>query len=113
MKKEQFKEFARNHKELIDAVVKKKTNWQELYELYSIYGEESNIWDKFKDVKNVSNKTSLDDLINMIKNIDLESFKNGINNLEKTIGLIKEIGLGNRNIEDIYENRPKYENFED
>ena len=44
MSKESFKSFARSHTELANYVMNGKTNWQRLYELYEIYGENSSIW---------------------------------------------------------------------
>ena len=51
MSKETFKLFARNHKELATAVLQGKATWQQLYELYEIYGENHSIWnDYFKNI---------------------------------------------------------------
>ena len=47
MSKESFKSFARNHTELANYVMNGKTNWQRLYELYEIYGENSSIWNDY------------------------------------------------------------------
>ena len=47
MSKEAFKIFARNHPELATQVINDKISWQKLYELYEIYGEDGNIWNKY------------------------------------------------------------------
>ena len=39
MSKESFKTFARNNPELASSVLDNKVTWQQLYELYEIYGE--------------------------------------------------------------------------
>ena len=45
-KKEEFKKFALKHPELTEYIRQNKTSWQSLYELYDIYGENNNIWEK-------------------------------------------------------------------
>lgn len=120
MSKETFKIFARSHPELATKVINNNTSWQKLYELYEIYGEDSKIWDDYlqKTVSQISqptdSKATVKDLVNMIKNIDLDSVQKGVNNLQKTIGLLQDIGLGSLNKQPPpYEPRPLYKYFED
>ena len=113
MSKEAFKIFARNHNELADYILSGKTNWQKLYELYEIYGENSSVWDKYFKETN-TNTITISDLITNIKNIDLDSVQKGIKSIQKTIGLLQDIGLGSQNnIEEAYEPRPMYKYFDD
>ncbi|MBE6157208.1 MAG: hypothetical protein E7160_00210 [Firmicutes bacterium] len=114
MSKESFKYFARNHSELADYIINGKTNWQKLYELYEIYGENSPVWNKYFPAANQKEEiTSIPDLINTIKNVDLDSVQKGITNIQKTIGLLQEIGIGNKVTTPIYEPRPLFRYFED
>ena len=39
--KERFKIFVRNHPVLVNHVRNKKMTWQQFYELYDLYGEET------------------------------------------------------------------------
>ena len=55
MSKETFKLFARNHPELAYQVMDGKTNWQKLYELYEIYGEDSEIWSDYSRMLKILN----------------------------------------------------------
>ena len=118
MSKEAFKLFARNHPELATQVINDKISWQKLYELYEIYGEDGNIWNKYisknTELSNSNNQTSIKDIINMVKNIDLDSVQKGVNNLQKTIGLLQDIGIGKTTNEvNTYEPKPLYQYFED
>lgn len=124
MSKETFKLFARNHPELAYQVMDGKTNWQKLYELYEIYGEDSEIWSDYNrsgTVKSselaVKSATTFKEFFNTFKNIDLESVQKGVVNIQKTIGLLQDIGLGgssqNATSEREYEPRPMYKYFED
>ncbi len=119
MSKETFKIFAKNHPELATSVLKNTTTWQKLYEIYEIYGESSNIWNTYITPSNTASSlnktsTSFKDLFNTVKNIDLDSVQKGVENLQKTIGLLQDIGFTNtKSTKNLYEPRPLYKHFED
>lgn len=90
MSKENFKSFARNHTELANYVMNGKTNWQKLYELYEIYGENSSIWNDYfssnvpatvGDISTLPN--NIRELMQNIKNIDLNSVQKGLQTFKK------------------------------
>ncbi len=118
MKKEEFKAFVRNNPNLIEYVNNGKKTWQEFYEMYDIYGENSDIWNKYREIGDVSSKnmsttvgdTSLKDLFNIIKKIDLESVRKGAEGLQKAITLFQGLGKPSENV---YKSRPLYQHFED
>lgn len=124
MSKETFKAFARSHPELAQHVMNEKASWQKLYELYEIYGEDSNVWNDYTISKSQSttekiqtSSTTFKELFNTFKNIDLDSVQKGVSNLQKTIGLLQDIGLTGaakvtQNTTN-YEPRPMYKYFED
>ena len=125
MSKETFKAFARNHPELATSVLKNNTTWQKLYEIYEIYGESSNIWNTYitpstaasslrTTSTSTSASTSFKDLFNTFKNIDLNSVQKGVENLQKTIGILQDMGFTNtKGVQKLYEPRPIYKHFED
>ena len=53
MSKELFKKFARKNPTLADTVLKGDATWQQLYELYEIYGEKNHIWKNTQNRKNL------------------------------------------------------------
>ena len=116
MSKIDFKEFVRKNTKLIQAVENKETTWQKLYELYDLYGETSDVWDKYlKTSTTVSNNSNFKDLVNMIKGVDLNTVQNCLNSLDKAIDAFKGIiptAAKSTNI-DNYEPRPTYKYFED
>lgn len=123
MSKDAFKSFARGHTELANYVMSGKTNWQKLYELYEIYGENSSIWDDYFSSSSVPSTTSdistlpnnIRELMQSIKNIDLGSVQKGITNIQKALGLLQDIGLGKGSGSSVsnYEPRPLYQHFDD
>ena len=122
-KKDLFKAFVRSNPNLVNYVSTGEYTWQKFYEMYDIYGENSNIWNKYKeagDVQNIIDKvtpkttvgdTSLKDLFNMIKKIDLDSVKKGTEGLQKAIALVQDIAKPNT--PNTYQARPLYQHFED
>ena len=109
MSKENFKLFVKKHPELIDRVKENETSWQKLFEIYSMYGEDENIWNKY--LKKES--TSVNDIINMVKNIDLESIQKNITNISKALGLVQSLITKDEISTDNYTPRPLYKKFED
>lgn len=113
MSKEAFKMFARTHPELATNVLSGQTTWQKLYELYDIYGESSSVWNSFITKQAETANTSIREIFNTFKNLDMESVQKGVTNLQKTIGLLQDLGLGSRQQTSNYEPRPIYRRFED
>ncbi len=119
MSKELFKTFARKHPDLALAVRNGQTTWQKLYELYDIYGENSSVWNDYFKIDSSIDKapTTFKDFFNTFKNMDMDSVQKGVDNLQKTIGLIQDLGLaslgGRKQTPNVYEPRPIYKKFED
>ena len=88
-KKTAFKEFAKNHPELITSVRNGNTNWQKLYEIYDIYGEDNRAWDAYFG-KTIANKTSAG-ISEIMKNIDMDSVQKHINTAQKALGIVQEL----------------------
>ena len=114
MSKETFKLFARTHPELANHVQTGKTTWQKLYELYDIYGEDNSVWKDYITTQ-TETQTSFKDVFNVFRNLDMESVQKGVTNLQKTIGILQDIGIGsNKELpKSTYEPRPLYKYFED
>ena len=87
-KKEEFKVFAKNHPELIRSVHEKDTTWQELYEIYDIYGEDDRAWNNYFKK---ANSTSLNNFSDIMKKIDMDSVQKHINTAQKALGLVQEL----------------------
>lgn len=114
MSKDTFKAFARKNPSLANSVLTGKVSWQQLYELYEIYGENNSIWDNYLEKDSItdsisSSATTLKEFINTFKNLDMDSVQKGINNIQKTIGLLQDLGIGKASNN---EARPIYQRFE-
>lgn len=124
MAKEDFKRFVRSHPELVNYVNSGKMSWQKFYEMYDIYGENNSIWSNYQETRNTETKTestskiastvgdtSLKDLFNMVKKIDLESVRKGAEGLQKAISLVQDFGSVKPT--NNYQARPLYKHLED
>ncbi len=127
MAKEDFKRFVRSHPELVNYVNKGTMSWQKFYEMYDIYGESNSIWKEYQPTNQAINNTStssttsknntvgdtsLKDLFNMVKKIDLDSVKKGAEGLQKAIALVQDFSLGSKQTNN-YQARPLYKHLED
>ncbi len=120
MSKEKFKLFIRSNPSIGKYVLNGNSSWQKLYETYVMYGETSSIWDEYKvsdkdiSVTEINPNTTVKDIFSSIKNVDLDTVQKGVVNLQKTIGLLQDLGVGSAtNNSTNYEARPMYKYFED
>lgn len=88
-KKEAFKSFAKNHPELVNSIKSGDTSWQKLYEIYDIYGEDDRAWNTYFN-KN-TNISSMGNITDIVKNIDMDSIQKHINTAQKALGLVQEL----------------------
>ncbi len=66
--------------------------FQDFYEIYDIYGEESNVWDKyFKETEKEKDEYRLKELSGILKNINIDSIEHHVNNAQKIIGIVQEL----------------------
>ncbi len=128
-KKEEFKEFVKKHPRLLKPVQNGETTWQKLYEIYDIYGEEGEAWNDYLKPKNEDRASNtekaavgaatgfgLAELVNVFKNLDLDSLQNGIGNIQRVLGVIQDFGRKDNTTDTKkteYKPRPIYKHFED
>ncbi len=113
--KEEFKAFVRRNPEFIDYVKNNKMTWQQFYEIYDLYGENSSIWNSFKNKNNSSNTNlvnTIKEFLGLFKGIDLNNVQKTLVSLDKAIEAFKGFNNGN-NENNNYDERPKYKYFED
>lgn len=106
-RKEEFKQFVKNYPSFATYVQNKSTTWQDLYELWDMYGDDDKVFSRFK-----SNNTDLNTVINGIKNINMDSVKKNLNSIEKGIKLLQDF-VKKEDTTPTYEPRPIFKRFED
>lgn len=112
MGKEEFKVFVRSHNELTKFVDNGSMTWQKFYEMFDLYGSDSNVWNNYINGVSTGTKTSFKDVLDYVKGIDLDSVQKGVDNLSKTISMIQDMGFV-KGSKKSYEPKPLYKHFED
>lgn len=111
--KEDFKNFVNNHKELIKYVNTDKMTWQKFYDMYSLYGENSDIWDEYLNKDSSKSNISFKDIIDKVKELDPDEVQKNINSLNKILSLVSTLISKDNNVKEEYEPMPLYKKFED
>ncbi len=93
-KKEEFKRFASLHPELVKYIKNGNMSWQKFYEIYDIYGEDSNAWKEYINDNTISNN-GIKGITQMVKNVDMDSIQKHINTAQKALGFISELTTKN------------------
>lgn len=104
--KDKFISFVRENPSILDYVKRNNISWQSLYEVYTIYGDDKKIWDKYLDNK----ESSVDELVSMIKKVNLESIRKVVDSLQKTLNIVQDIA-GKEEIP--YEKRTTFDDVDD
>lgn len=113
MGKDNFKEFVKKNPGLLKFVQDGSMTWQKFYEMYDMYGENSNVWNDY--LNDQDNKVASLGIFDMIKNLDVDSIQTGINSMQRVLGLIQEMSSKNKETQNVseYKPRPLYKHFED
>lgn len=106
MKKEEFKKFVSNHPTLVNVVSKKKYTWQELYEVYDLYGDDMNVWNKYLNNSSSDGISSASELVNLFKGINVDSLRKYIDTAQKAISIVSDL-TGSKNSVNISPNEVK------
>ena len=104
-KKSEFKTFISKHPELITYVKNKESTWQDFYEIYDIYGDNNEAWEKYFSNEKADTTASLGELKNILKNVNMDNVQKHINNAQKAVNLIQE--LTKKSIPNIVEKTPR------
>ncbi len=106
-----FKLFVKANPHFATFIKDGTMTWQKFYELYDMYGEDSSVWDEYKNGK--KNTTTLNDIINLAKNIDIDKLQDGVNSLSKAVGLFSELFTSKNTTSNNYQPRAVYKRFDD
>lgn len=100
-KKDEFKDFVSKHPNLVGVVKSKAHTWQDLFEVYDLYGNDETAWDRYlnntdintggKSPTNSSQMISLGELTKLFKNVNIDNVQKYIDTAQKAIGVIQEL----------------------
>ena len=95
-KMEEFKRFVKTKPQFAGYVQNGEMSWQKFYELYDLYGENSEVWNKYNsqndDIRVAPNVADgLNKISSLVKNVDMESIKSHINTAQKAIDFVQDL----------------------
>ncbi len=108
---ENFKAFVKANPSFASFIKDGSMTWQKFYELYDMYGEDSDIWQDFKETKKTN--ITLKELVNIAKNIDIDKLEDGVNSISKAVGLFSDLFTNKNEPADIYKPKAIYQRFDD
>lgn len=107
-----FKLFVKNNPTFATYIKDGSMSWQKFYEIYDMYGEDSPVWDEYKQEKKKS--PTINEIVNMAKNIDMNKLQDGVNSLSKAVGLFSDLFANNKATStSTYKPRAVYRRFDD
>ena len=118
-----FKTFVKQNPNLTSYIKNGTMTWQKFYELYDLYGEETEVWKDYissntsntrEAPKTNSTSNTFSNIINMAKNLDANKVQDGITSIQKAISLFGDILLKDKtDTTNTYSPRPIYRRFDD
>lgn len=89
-KVDEFKLFIKNNPSFAKSILDKKYTYQQLFETYDMYGEESEIWDSLRNETKTSS-FNMKSIINSLKGINTENLESNIGTVQKAVDLLEDI----------------------
>lgn len=114
-----FKTFVRKNPILLKYVKNGEMSWQKFYEIYDMYEEDESAWKSYITSENIvpevaATSFGFADIIGLLKNADLSKIEEGINSVQRVIGVVQDLGTKDTpSIKPTYKARPLYKHFED
>lgn len=112
---DEFKKYVKSNPNLINYVKEGSMTWQGFYEIYDLYGEDKKAWDKYlnKTTNEKSTKSSFSDIVNVVKNIDVDKMQESITSIQKAVDLFSGLFVKDTAKTSSYTPRPIYKRYED
>ncbi|RAK23243.1 putative coat protein YlbD-like [Anoxybacillus vitaminiphilus] len=89
---EQFKQFVKRHPKMIKEVRSGNKTWKEFYEDWYLFGEEDEIWERYKEAKEEEPSTNfMSKIVSSLKNIDANELEKYIANFQEAISAIQNV----------------------
>lgn len=108
---EEFKKFVRDNPNFASYIKDGTMTWQKFYELYDMYGSDSDIWNDYKETKK---SPTLNEIVSIAKKIDIDKLQEGVNSLSKAVGLFSDLFSNKSTKTELnYKPRAIYKRFED
>ena len=90
-KLEKFKEFIKDKEFLIEKVNKNETTWQNLYEIYDLYGEDASVFkNNREDNHQENNEGKVNNLLKAFEGVDVNKINENLEGVRKILAVLAE-----------------------
>lgn len=119
-KLDNFKIFVKDNPILLKYIKNNDMTWQKFYEIYDMYGEDESAWSDYLKKEDSTIKATaattgigVGELFNFFKGINLDSVQEGIESIQRVVGMVGDLTNKNTNTKTEYKPRPLYKHFDD
>ncbi|MGN1182274.1 MAG: spore coat protein YlbD [Faecalibacillus sp.] len=81
-----FKAFLKTIPGIKKDVIAKKYTWQQIYEIYTMYGEDDDFFRPYK-----THQIDMNDILDIIKNVDLDTLSTSLQSIEKILNIVSTL----------------------
>lgn len=81
---EEFKTFVTTIPSVKEEVLKGRYTWQQLYEIYVMYGKDDKFWQPYRST---TSGMDLSSIMELVKNIDINALSSSLSTIEKVLNM--------------------------
>ena len=83
---DEFKAFLKTIPSIKEDVLNHRYTWQQIYEIYTMYGENDHFFDPYKN-----HSDDFNGVLEIIKNVDLNALSSSLQSIEKVLGVVSNL----------------------
>lgn len=88
----EFKTFLKTVPGIKKDVIAKKYTWQQIYEIYTMYGENDDFFKPYK----TSHSLDVNDILEIIRHVDLDTLSSSLQSIEKILNIVSTLLMKNK-----------------
>ena len=83
---DEFKAFLKTIPSIKEDVLNHRYTWQQIYEIYTMYGENDHFFDPYKN-----HSVDFNGVLEIIQNVDLNALSSSLHSIEKVLGVVSNL----------------------
>ena len=83
---DEFKAFLKTIPSIKEDVLNHRYTWQQIYEIYTMYGENDHFFDPYKN-----HSVDFNGVLEIIKTVDLNALSSSLQSIEKVLGVVSNL----------------------
>ncbi len=96
---DEFKSFIKTIPDIRNEVLNGRYTWQQLYEIYTLYGKDDVVFKGYVNHKNSNEGLDLQKIMLILKNLDLDALSRSLDGISKLLNVV--IGLSDKTDHDV------------